>query len=276
MKIVGIQDIGPLGPGEGVPTEYYWPIYVRGAWLILPLVLVALLCRIPNRTRDAWCVLLPALLLPLVGERLLGEINFGQFLGFVGDSVTMFLFAVAFLWLLSYKLAYLPRLKTAAYAVWLLTLAGIIALPAISYLDVNLGLARSALVFGALAAATLLAMMLAARACRKRFTSLRYIIWFFVALVPGIGCVLMALISLVMLAPRLVTGFGISLRYVYGNLEEYVLIGLFGGLILFLFMLPFLALALWFPTYRTRFHAIFRLPGMNYEEDGGRANPDER
>ena len=271
MKIVGIQDIGPLGPREGDPTIYYWPFYIRGAWLILPLVLLALLCRRQNRTRDAWCVLLPASLLAWLSNWHFKIIDFDHRLGFLNDSVILFLFAIAFLWLLSYRVVYLPRLKTVAYAVWFLILAGAIALPAISYMDVNLGLVSSALAFAALAAATLLAMILAGRACRKRFTSLRYIIWFFIALVPGIGGMLMSLISLAMLAPRLVTGRGISLRIVYYRLEEYVGVGLGGGSILFAFMLPFLALALWLPTYRARFHAIFRLPSMDYEQERGGA-----
>ena len=275
MKIVGIQDIGPLGPREGDPTIYYWPFYVRGAWLILPLVLVLLLCRRPNRTRDAWCVLLPASLLALLSNWHFKIIDFNYRLGFLNDSVIVFLFAVAFLWLLSYKLVYLPRLKTVVHAVWFLILAGIIALPAISYMDVNLGLVSSTLAFAALAAATLLAMILAGRACRKRFTSLRYIIWFFIALVPGIGGLLMSLVALLMLAPRLVSGRGISLRIVYYRLEEYVGLGIGGGSVLFLFMLPFLALALWFPTYRARFHAIFRLPGMNYDEESGDGDSDD-
>lgn len=254
---------------------YYWPFYVRGAWVILPLALLALLFRTPNRTRDAWCVLLPASLLALLSNWHLNIIDFDHSLGFLNDSVILFFFAMAFLWLLAYRLVYLARLKTVAYAVWFLILAGVIALPAISYMDVNLGLVSSALAFGALAAATLLAMILAGRACRKRFTSLRYIIWFFIALVPGIGGVLMSLISLAMMVPRLVTGRGISLRIVYYRLEEYVGIGLGGGSILFAFMVPFLALALWFPTYRARFHAIFRLPGMNYDEESGDSDPDD-
>ncbi len=275
MKIVGIQDIGPLGPREGDPTIYYWPFYIRGAWLILPLVLLALLCRRQNRTRDAWCVLLPASLLAWLSNWHFKIIDFDHRLGFLNDSVILFLFAIAFLWLLSYRVVYLPRLKTVAYAVWFLILAGAIALPAISYMDVNSGLVTSVLVFGALATAMLLAMILAGRACRKRFTSLRYIIWFFIALVPGIGGVLMSLISLPMQVLRLVAGPQLWLRYLYGNIEEYVMVGLIGGSVLFVFMLPFLALALWFPTYHARFHAIFRLPGMDYEEETVRDNTDD-
>ncbi|OQB39988.1 MAG: hypothetical protein BWY09_00900 [Candidatus Hydrogenedentes bacterium ADurb.Bin179] len=53
------------------------------------------------------------------------------------------------------------------------------------------------------------------------------------------------------------------------------MVGLIGGSVLFVFMLPFLALALWFPTYHARFHAIFRLPGMDYEEETVRDNTDD-
>jgi hypothetical protein len=40
-----------------------------------------------------------------------------------------------------------------------------------------------------------------------------------------------------------------------------------GGSTLFLLLLPFVALALWSPAYRPRFHAIFRLPGMDFKRD---------
>ena len=106
------------------------------------------------------------------------ETRLDQGLDFLNDSVILFLFAVACLWLLSYKLMHLPRLKTVAHALWFLLLAGIIALPAVSYMDVNMGLVSSGLASCALAAATLLALALAGRACRKRYTSLRYLIWF--------------------------------------------------------------------------------------------------
>ena len=65
LTIVGIQDIGTAGPREGEPVAYYWPVYIHMVRLIIPLALVALLFRRPNRARGAWWVL-PLALIPLV------------------------------------------------------------------------------------------------------------------------------------------------------------------------------------------------------------------
>lgn len=263
MSIVGIQDIGPIGPHQSEPTHYYWPIYWHMAPLVLLAVLALLLFRAANRRKSAGWVLLLALVMPFLCSQGMDWSGVTRFAMFLHDSVAIFFFAVAFIWLLADASGGLTRVRTVIRLVLLLILAGLIGV--FNYAgNISPDLLPTALTYAALVFAAFLAMALAGVACRKRYSRLRYSIWFFVMLVPGIGGVLAFLIGLVVLAwDTVVTGSLPSSRYLYYHFEEVFNIGLIGGLALFVFMLPFLALAFWNPMYRSRFHAIFRLPGMD-------------
>lgn len=263
LNIVGVQNIGPMGPREGKAVVYDWPLYFHLARFGLMLILVALLCRAPNRARGAWRVLLPALLMPLVCSWGFTMTGVSQNAGFLNDSVVIVFFALAALWLLADKLGDLPRLATLIYAAWLLGLAGIAGLIGVSGLGVNLGLIPTGFSAAILLFAAIIAMAGAGVACRKRYSPLRYMLSFFVVLVPGVGGALTFIVGCLMLLPRLFSGSGISSRYLYYHFSELLMPGLIGGTALFVLLLPFLALAIWQPLYRARFNAIFRLPGMN-------------
>lgn len=272
MTIVGIQDIGPLWPREGEPVAYHWPVYIHATRLIIPLVLVALLLRKPNRRLGAWWVLLPSLVLPVLAlwilEPLL-EIDLGDIMGFLSDSVFLVLFALAFLWLTADRLGNQPRPKAFAGALGTFTLAGGVGLLGISALGFDPMLILKAFVYAVFVAIFLAVTALAAFESRKRYTPLRFLIRFFIILVVGIGAVGTALSAMMMLLAGFFIGGGIDMEY----LPEIVVSQMMGsalvGLVLFLLLLPFLALALWCPVYRQRFYAILRLPGMQSEEDSG-------
>lgn len=269
MSIVGVQDIGPIGPHQSEPTHYYWPIYWHMAPLVLLAVLALLLFRAANRRKSAGWVLLLALVLPFLCSRGMDWSGITQFAMFLHDTAAIFFFAVAFIWLLADALGGLTRVRTVVRLVLLLILAGLIGLLNYAGPNISPDLLPTALTYAALVFAAFLAMALAGVACRKRYSRLRYSIWFFIMLVPGIGGVLASLIGLVLLAwDAVVTGSLPSSRYLYYHFEEVFKIGLIGGVALFVFMLPFLALAFWNPMFRSRFHAIFRLPGMDCEPVG--------
>lgn len=183
---------------------------------------------------------------------------------FLHDSVAVFFFAVAFIWLLADALGDLTRVRTIVRAVLLLMLAGLIGV--FNYVgSMSPDLLPAALTYAALVLAAFLAMGLAGVACRKRYSPRRYVLWFFVMLVPGIGGVLAFLIGLVLLLWDIALSGNLpSGRHLYYHFEEVFQVGLIGGLALFIFMLPFLALVFWNSMFRSRFHAIFRLPGMGY------------
>lgn len=270
LTIVGIQDIGPLWPREGKPVAYHWPVYIHAVRLIMPLVLVALLLRRPNRRLSAWWALLPTLALPVVvlwGTKKLMDIGLGGVMGFVGDNMTLFLFAMAFLWLTADRLGNQPRPKAFAGAMGTLVLAGSIGLLGISALGYDAMLILTAFLYVVFVATFLAVMALTAFESRKRYTPLRFLIRFLIILVVGISAVGTALSAVMMLLAGFFMGGGIDMVDVGQAMAGQMMGSAFIGLVLFLLVLPYLALALWCPVYRERFHAILRLPGMQPAED---------
>lgn len=271
LTIVGIQDIGPAGSREGEPVAYYWPVYIHMVRLIIPLALVVLLFRRPNRARGAWWVL-PLPLIPLVTGLWIADAgdatNLFDFVGLLIETVTLPFFALAFLWLLADKLGNLPRLRTLTLAVGTLVLAGIIGLLGVSAFGFDAILNVKAFIYAVFVAVFLVAMSLAAFVSRKRYTPLRFLLWVFLILVVGTAVTGTALSMLLMLMAGILMGGGFSLLYLAPMLVSQMTVSALAGLVLFLFVLPFLVLALWCPFYRKRFYAILRLPGMQPEEDG--------
>lgn len=270
LTIVGIQDIGTAGPREGEPVAYYWPVYIHMVRLIIPLALVALLFRRPNRARGAWWVL-PLALIPLVTGLWIADagdaIGLFDFVGVLIETVTLPFFALAFLWLMADKLGNLPRLRTLTLAVGTLVLAGIIGLLGVSAFGFDAILNVKAFIYAVFVVVFLVAMSLAAFVSRKRYTPLRFLLWFFLILVVGTAVTGTALSMLLMLMAGFLMGGGFSLLYLAPMLMSQMTMSALAGLVLFLFVLPFLVLAFWCPFYRRRFYAILRLPGMQTKED---------
>jgi len=270
LTIVGIQDIGTAGPREGEPVAYYWPVYIHMVRLIIPLALVALLFRRPNRARGAWWVL-PLALIPLVTGLWIADagdaIGLFDFVGVLIETVTLPFFALAFLWLMADKLGNLPRLRTLTLAVGTLVLAGIIGLLGVSAFGFDAILNVKAFIYAVFVVVFLVAMSLAAFVCRKRYTPVRFLLWLFLILVVGTAVTGTALSMLLMLMAGFLMGGGFSLLYLAPMLMSQMTMSALAGLVLFLFVLPFLVLAFWCPFYRRRFYAILRLPGMQTKED---------
>ena len=49
---------------------------------------------------------------------------------------------------------------------------------------------------------------------------------------------------------------------------DFILAAVIAAVAVFIATVPLIVLALWVPVYRQRFHAIFRLPGIDFEVDG--------
>ncbi|OQB35605.1 MAG: hypothetical protein BWY09_02239 [Candidatus Hydrogenedentes bacterium ADurb.Bin179] len=188
-------------------------------------------------------------------------------MGLLIETVTLPFFALAFLWLMADNLGNLPRLRTLTLAVGTLVLAGIIGLFGISAFGFDAMLTVKAFIYAVFVVVFLVAMSLAAFVSRKRYTPLRFLLWFFLILVVGTAVTGTALSMLLMLMAGILMGGGFSLLYLAPMLVSQMTMSALAGLVLFLFVLPFLVLALWCPFYRKRFYAILRLPGMQQEED---------
>lgn len=265
MEIVGIQDIGPLGSSEGEPVLIYWPVYFHLVRLIPALIVVLLLLRAPNRTRSAWWILLPAVLLPVLSSWIL-ELSVGTpFIHYLHDGVVLFLFAAAFLWLLADKITDVPRLDAFFRAAGLLLLAGVIGLFAVSVLGPGLFLIPVGFVYAVLAFTMLVALALAGVACRKQYSPGRFLFWLFASYFGGFLVIMFLLFGCVLIMRFLLMGF--DSRQMIFFLPGVLLASMLAGWVLVLPVLPYIALALGAPAYRARFHGIFRLPGMVPEED---------
>ena len=256
-----------MGPSEGEPVLFAWPLHFHAVRLLLPLILLVLLFRVPNRAWSAWLLLPLALIPPMMIAWGLDRAGVGRYLPFLYEAADVFFFGLAFLWLLSDKLAFKSRPTALGKAAVLFSASAIAGLSVVFSSDSRLlHVVPTGLVYAALAVAALIALALAGVACRRRYTPLRFFFWFLLALVPGVGGVLALFAGLVMLLVDLAGGYGISGRYAYYHFQEYLLVGLIASSVLFLFMAPFLALAFWSPAFRPRFYAVFRLPGMQLTE----------
>ena len=257
-----------MGPEEGEPVVYYWPVYYHFAWLLIPLLLLMLLLRAVNRRSCcAWLLLLAILLLSLGNMWGIGQIGIFQVFSFVFDSLAIYLFGMSFLWLLSDNL--LGRTHASAFlrALLILAVAGVIGLIGVSGFGLGLILIPIAIAYGFMTFVALVAILLAGLACRQRYSPPRYLVWLFIICVPGIGGVLAVLIGFLMLLSGIFTMGALSLQEVMSLFGSALTSGLISGGVIFLLVLPFMAMALYSPVFCPRFHAIFRLPGMEFTPD---------
>ncbi len=259
LQIVAIQDLGPAGPRESEPVTYHWPLYLHLMPLILLVLLIALLLRDPNRVRGAWLVLLPMLLCLLLSVAPLGQGMFVQFLLVAVDSFILLFFGLACLWLLADMLGGLTGIQAFVGAVGLLAGAGAVGLFALSSLSLGVIHIPMVLIYCIVTGMLLVAMLSAGAACRKRYTPSRFL------LVTLIICVLLttALFAILGLISGLL--FGMDTMHLLLSVTSMLVSGITSGVFAFCLLLPFIAMALWSPAYKPRFHAIFQFPQTEAE-----------
>ena len=149
------------------------------------LVLILLLQRKPNRTRQAWMVLIPFLLtytlLLLVNRALVS----------MGMDITLLIsvpISLAALWLLSYKLEPLSRSRTFFGAAAILAAMGFVNAVCHSGLSPDILNERLALLYLVGACAILLAMTVARFFCRKSYSPTRFMLWLLLCFVLACTC----------------------------------------------------------------------------------------
>ena len=74
--------------------------------------------------------------------------------------------------------------------------------------------------------------------------------------------------GMALLLPRLMVGRSIDMRLLEFCFLDFILAAVIAAVAVFIATVPLLILAIWVPFYRQRFHAIFRLPGMDFESAG--------
>ena len=245
--------------------EYHWPFYLHLSPLILLLALFVLLNLKPNRHPGAWWVLLPTLAPVIVAVWAATLIQFT----FLSDFVTLFYFGLASLWLMSFKMTDLSRNDAFSSAIGITAFAGLMGIVGLSYFSFNPVMILAGMAYGVLMLLVLSAFYLAGYLCRTSYTPRRFILRI-LAVITVVGGGLIALLFSISMLPMILIGGADFMSFpgmFLADIAAGLLIAIGSGVILFLMILPFMALAFWVPVYRRRFYAIYRLPGMAFQEE---------
>lgn len=248
LKIAVSQDIGDLGPETGAEVDYPWPLYRHFASLLPGLVVLLLLFARQNRNRQAWLVLIPVAVSGAVFY-----LPFRVFSSF-GDgggspvNISSQLFGLATLWLLGDWLSRFARLKA------LLVAAVIMVIFTVSEALLQGSGASLLHVSALIAIGPILALVLAAYWCRRRFSRARYIGMLACACVAVMLSVIVTSIALF-----LVNTGGFAMRMLLSVLIGVPMIAGVTSIFLFVFLLPFVLLSFYSSLYRQRFMSLLRL-----------------
>jgi hypothetical protein len=259
------MDIGGLGPHESEPVPLEWQWYYHFPSFAGWALIVALLWLIKeNRSRQAWLILIPFLLLSEIlrpwTESILrtlssrAEQTYGlplQWLVVVWTAV----------WLTS---PWLARRRPAVAFVGVLMCAAIVGIVAefclhqtmyVNELQVPyfVGLHVSQAIYWIGISALSLAFVLSSLCCRKRYGPTRFLVW--LALWLSIGVAVGMIGEVVWMAWK--NGRLASLPY---RLPRVALVSVCMAGLLYVLNLPFMILAFRCPMYGDRFRKLLRLP----------------
>ena len=267
FKIVAAQEIGDLGPHESEPVTYNWNVVWNLVQIVPWFVLILLLQREPNRTRQAWMILVPVVLvygLSLLVERALFA------MGVDATPVSSVPMGLGALWLLSYKLQPLSARKAFVVAAAILAAMGFLSAVCYSGLSPDTLTVTSVLVYAVGACAMLLAMTIARLFCRRSYSTTRFMLWLLLCLVLMCTC---------LMVPQAIIMVGVMGSFMSGYAWVMVLPAIVGGvmagLVTYVIVVPFMILAFRNSLYRARFHSIFRL-GVTAVEPASEAGEPDR
>ena len=273
--MVATRDLGGLGPSETEPVLLEWRWYYHVPGLAIWVLVAALLVLVKdNRSRRAWTILMPAILLttvvwPLI-VRLTGRTWVALFC-FTRDEQADFAFnslvaGWVALWLTAPWLARRRASVAFLLALAFLLLSGIVAhvcafsggplypSPATQWYKQQL---NAILWYSTCAAAMLLGMTLGAVACRNAFRWRRFL--FGVALGILAGAFVGTATYACLLYPSLRAHNMPVLFQVLNAVVQWLGVATFTYLV----NLPFLYLAYRCPCYRDRLQNVLRLPDHN-------------
>lgn len=246
LRIVASAHLGEFGPTDGKPVLYrFSPLYhVQGLipWLLLPLAFVALK---ENRTAQAVWILVPIALLVAVYWAVMAVLKLSS-----GDAVQMnMLFMVmvvgfSLVWLLGERIG--NRNRFIAFLLATLVWFGCLG---VNLLGVGVGktMIAAASMAAILIPPIVLAFVVAALVCTKRFGRFRFI----ASMAGTLFASLLAVLSAVMLIFSMPAGRSLSDRLVEVLLASFVI-----SLVCFVGLLPFVVLLLVNSLWRRRLECV--------------------
>lgn len=253
------HDLGELGPRESAALSYSWRFVDNLSGVAVWALLVAAIVLLKeNRNPKALLILVPliAVVVLWMGIKFL----LGRFAGMPSLASAMFdALVTGFAVGLAVVLLIAGRLqRTNRFAIVLLAWAVMAAAFAASLIG-SRGLIfdweaiQLSIFYGVMAVAAILALVIAGLFCRRRFGAGKFMFWL------GVWCVLLCAGTLFLAA---LTVALIQQIRVWDQIGEFLLVGGIMGIIVYLFLLPFVIFALRSDLYRERFYACFRRRGM--------------
>ena len=252
------------------PVVYYWPAYIHAVRLVPLLALLLLLVRKSNRVLSTYWML-PAVAVPLAFNWGLEKSGATRYIYWVHDSYLVLVITLVWLWLLSDLLINRGRIMKCILTIVILALAGSITQLSLTFFKSGVWMTywttQIAIVAALLIASALATILLTIFACRKQYSLRRFRQWLEIIIMPIGGSIAALIAAIIIYGEPLIAGRSLTMDFVLHKLTDTVLPAALGSGALFIAVAPFVALALWAPAYRKRFHAIFRLPGMDFGAD---------
>ena len=260
LKIVASADIGELDPKESDAAVCEWKWYYGASALALWAVLVLAIVLVKaNRNPQALFVLAP-LAVEIAVWSVVKKIIPVPYLSTGTQAVYSLLVGVTILWLLSHWLGNRNRFVAFLLALVIMAVAG--AAGAISYTEYSGETLSSTIGCAILALMMLFAFVLTGWWCRKRYSSLRFILWL------GVwnAVVFLGTFTVVLVGTGILRGIPEWWSELWFVMMSIVLIqALIVGGCVYAIVLPFMILALRSSFYRQRFYACLRLKSMSVE-----------
>jgi len=257
LKVVASADIGGLGPKESDAAVCEWKWYYGASALALWAVLVLAIVLVKaNRNPQALFVLVPLAVEIAVWSVVKKIIPF-PYLSTGTQAVYSLMVGVTILWLLSHWLGNRNRFVAFLLALVIMAVAG--AAGAISYNEYSGEMLSSTIGCAIFALMMLFAFVLTGWWCRKRYSSLRFILWL------GVwnAVVFLGTFIVVLVGTGILRGIPEWWSELWFVMTSIVLIeALICGGCVYAIVLPFMILALRRSFYRQRFYACLRLKSM--------------
>ncbi len=175
---------------------------------------------------------------------------------------------IAILWLLSHKLGNRNRIVTFFLALIIMAVVGLAGAVSYAGLEFTQQAAGALILFGILILAMLLAFVLTAWRCRKRYSNLRFMLYLAVWTVAACLGITILFYSIVFIVAWAHISISTALLMVS-------VIGLVLSVFLYVIIFPFMILALRSSFFRERFFACLRLKPLPVASGDENSRPDE-
>ena len=267
MKFVVSCDIGEFGPKEGAAVTYDWKWYYSAAKLLPWFILLAAIGLLKdNRNIRILLILIPILILNLLWSIFLKILQItGEPAGIFSVIFNSFVTGTALLWLLGHKIGNRNR-----FAVFLLALAVMIVTGTVIFcFTTGSGFSASLLVFAiiypVMTLSMLLSFALAGVGCRKSYNNVKFIL-------------LLSLWAMAVSFSGIFLSYALTITFVEDSVSiadvlfQIIIMGLATGVLLCIFLLPFMILAARSKFFGRRLFAYLQLKSMKQKIFKSRAD----